>query len=141
MAEGVNSHNASTREDMWPRAGARQRGRPAFPRDVEEVLFEYPKVKEAVVMGIEGLPVAFVIPKEEPVTAAELIAYCKRRLPPELVPRLVLFVPDFPRSFVGKVLRRELLRRWEAAHGPIQVRAEAGAVADHLESLPPPPAS
>lgn len=131
----------SRRQDIWYPERARQRGRPAFPRDVEEVLFEYPKVKEAVVMGIEGLPVAFVIPKEEPVTAAELIAYCKRRLPPELVPRLVLFVPDFPRSFVGKVLRRELLRRWEAAHGPIQVRAEAGAVADHLGPLTPPPAS
>lgn len=128
----------SRRQDVWYPERARQRGRPAFPRDVEEVLFEYPKVKEAVVMGIEGLPVAFVIPKEEPVAAAELIAYCKRRLPPELVPRLVLFVPDFPRSFVGKVLRRELLRRWEAAHGPIQVRAEAGAVADHLGPLSPP---
>lgn len=122
----------SRRQDIWYPERAREAGRPAFPRDVEEALFEYPKVKEAVVIGIEGLPVAFVIPKEEPVTAAELIAYCKRRLPPELVPRLILFVPDFPRSFVGKVLRRELVRRWEAAHGPIQVQVEAGAVGDHL---------
>lgn len=127
----------SRRQDMWYPERAYPPGRPAFPRDVEEVLFEYPKVKEVVVIGIERLPVAFVIPKEEPVSAAELIAYCKRRLPPELVPRLVLFVPDFPRSFVGKVLRRELVRRYEAAHGPIQVQAEAGSVADHMGPIVP----
>jgi long-chain acyl-CoA synthetase len=86
---------------------------PAFPRDVEEVLFEVPQVKEAAVVAIAGQPVAFIIaPKERP-TAEVLIAYCKRRLPPELVPRLVIFVDDFPRTFIGKVVRRELARRYE----------------------------
>jgi long-chain acyl-CoA synthetase len=86
---------------------------PAFPRDVEEVLFEVPQVKEAAVVAIAGQPVAFVIAQKDRPTAQALIAYCKRRLPPELVPRLVIFVDDFPRTFIGKVLRRELAKLFE----------------------------
>ena len=86
---------------------------PAFPRDVEEVLFEVPQVKEAAVVAIAGQPIAFVIAQEDRPTAQALIAYCKRRLPPELVPRLVIFVDEFPRTFIGKVLRRELARLFE----------------------------
>jgi long-chain acyl-CoA synthetase len=88
-------------------------GEPAFPRDVEEVLFEVPQVKEAAVVAIAGQPIAFIIASPERPTAEALIAYCQRRLPPELVPRLVIFVDDFPRSFIGKVLRRELAKRYE----------------------------
>ncbi len=86
---------------------------PAFPRDVEEVLFEVPQVKEAAVVAIAGQPIAFVIAQKDRPTAHALIAYCKRRLPPELVPRLVIFVDDFPRTFIGKVLRRELAKLFE----------------------------
>ncbi len=86
---------------------------PAFPRDVEEVLFEVPQVAEAAVVAIAGQPVAFIIAREDRPTAEALIGYCKRRLPPELVPRFVFFVDDFPRTFIGKVLRRELARRYE----------------------------
>jgi len=86
---------------------------PAFPRDVEEVLFEVPQVKEAAVVAIAGQPIAFVIAQKDRPTAQALIAYCQRRLPPELVPRLVIFVEDFPRTFIGKVLRRELTKLFE----------------------------
>jgi long-chain acyl-CoA synthetase len=96
--------------DMWYPS---RPGKPAFPRDVEEVLFEIPQVEEAAVVAIAGQPIAFVIAKKERPTAEALIAYCQRRLPPELVPRLVIFLDDFPRTFIGKVLRRELARRYE----------------------------
>lgn len=104
--------------DLWyPSEGRTQT--PAFPRDVEEVLHEIPQVKEAAVVAVAGQPIAFVIPKTgrdgnsiRP-SAADLIAYCKRRLPPEIVPRLVIFMDDFPRTFIGKVLRRELAKRYE----------------------------
>lgn len=86
---------------------------PAFPRDVEEVLFEVPQVKDAAVVAIAGQPIAFVIAQKDRPTAQALIAYCKRRLPPELVPRLVILVEDFPRTFIGKVLRRELTKLFE----------------------------
>ncbi|RPI33856.1 MAG: hypothetical protein EHM70_04755 [Chloroflexota bacterium] len=99
--------------DMWYPS---KPGNPAFPRDVEEVLFEVPQVKEAVVVAIAGQPFAFVIAKGERPSAESLVAYCKRRLPTELVPRLVIFVDDFPRTFIGKVLRRELARRFRETH-------------------------
>jgi long-chain acyl-CoA synthetase len=97
--------------DMWY---PEKPGSPAFPRDVEEVLYEIPQVKEAVVVAVAGQPVAFIIAGSaaRPGTDA-VIAFCRRRLPPALVPRLVIFVDDFPRTFIGKVLRRELARRVE----------------------------
>jgi long-chain acyl-CoA synthetase len=96
--------------DMWYPT---RPGKPAFPRDVEEVLFEVPQVKEAAVVAIAGQPVAFVIAREDKPTAEALIAYCARRLHPDLVPKLVIFVDEFPRTFIGKVLRRELARLFE----------------------------
>ncbi|KAA3647087.1 MAG: alpha/beta fold hydrolase [Chloroflexi bacterium] len=96
--------------DMWYPEKPEE---PAFPRDVEEVLFEVPQVDEAAVVAIAGQAIAFVISKGKKPTAESLIAYCKRRLPPALVPKLVIFVEDFPRTFIGKVLRRELARRYE----------------------------
>jgi long-chain acyl-CoA synthetase len=100
----------SRKVDMWYPT---KPGLPAFPRDVEEVLFEIPQVKEAAVVAIANQPIAFIIAQKDRPTTDSLIAYCKRRLPPDQVPRLIIFVDDFPRSFVGKVLRRELARRYE----------------------------
>jgi long-chain acyl-CoA synthetase len=99
--------------DMWYPS---KPGDPAFPRDVEEVLFEIPQIKEAAVVAIAGQPIAFVIARTERPTARAIIAYCERRLPPELVPRLVIFVDDFPRTFIGKVLRRELAKHFEESN-------------------------
>lgn len=86
---------------------------PAFPRDVEEVLYEVPQVKEVAVVAIANQPVAFVTAGKDRPDAEALLAYCKRRLPPTLVPRMVLFVDDFPRNFIGKILRKELVKRFE----------------------------
>jgi long-chain acyl-CoA synthetase len=106
------------KQDLWYPERAGRDAAPVFPRDIEEVLYEVPQVKEAVVIGIAGQPIAFVIagPERERPPAETLIAYCRRRLPPELVPRLVIFVDDFPRTFIGKVLRRTLAERVDPAH-------------------------
>ena len=103
--------------DMWYPAKLTT---PAFPRDVEEVIFEVPQVKEVAVVAIARQPIAFVIAKHERPSAEAVIAYCQRRLPPELVPRMVVFVDDFPRSFIGKVLRRDLAKRVETYRMPAQ---------------------
>jgi long-chain acyl-CoA synthetase len=99
--------------DMWYASRAKP-GKPAFPRDVEEVIYEIPQVKETAVVAVAGRPMAFVIAngREAPRPEA-VIAYCKRRLPPHLVPRFVIFMEDFPRTFIGKVLRRELAKRYD----------------------------
>jgi long-chain acyl-CoA synthetase len=91
--------------DMWY---PEKPGNPAFPRDVEEVIYEIPQVKEVTVVAVAGHPFAFVIAGREKPSADSIMAYCKRRLPPHLVPRFVIFMDDFPRTFIGKVLRREL---------------------------------
>jgi len=97
--------------DMW--YPAKPNKKPAFPRDVEEVIYEIPQIKEVAVVGVAGNPFAFVIAGKESPTPAAVISYCKRRLPSHLVPRFVVFMDDFPRTFIGKVLRRELARRYE----------------------------
>jgi long-chain acyl-CoA synthetase len=117
----------SRRQDMWTADDEA----PAFPRDVEEVIYELPEVSEVVVVAIANQPIAFVSLKEKTrVPAKAIIAFCQRRLPRSQVPRLVIFVKDFPRSFIGKVLRRELVSQY--AH---ELHAEAGSVGEHLAGL------
>jgi long-chain acyl-CoA synthetase len=98
--------------DMWY---PHKPGEPAFPRDIEEVLFEIPQVREAAVVAIANQPVAFIIAQRDRPRVEDVLAYCRRRLPPELVPRLVIFLDEFPRTFIGKILRRELALLFETS--------------------------
>ncbi len=88
-----------------------------YPREVEEVLFMHPAVAEAAAIGIpdayRGETVkAFVVLKSgAAATGEEIIAFCKERLAPFKVPKMVEFTKDLPKSLVGKVLRRELRER------------------------------
>ncbi|MBW2182141.1 MAG: long-chain fatty acid--CoA ligase [Deltaproteobacteria bacterium] len=85
-----------------------------YPRDIDEVLFEHPKIMEACAVGISdpyrGETVkAFITPKPgETLTEEEVISYCKEKLAAYKVPKLVEFMDDLPKSTVGKVLRRQL---------------------------------
>ena len=86
-----------------------------YPRDVEEVLYENPRVKEAVVAGIpdpyRGETVkAYVVLKEgETATEEEIIEFCKGKMAKYKVPKMVEFRPELPKTMVGKVLRRILV--------------------------------
>jgi long-chain acyl-CoA synthetase len=102
--------------DMW--FSPKSKKEPAFPRDVEEVIYEIPQVKEVAVTAVAGSPFAFVIASKDAPSPAAVISYCKRRLPAHLVPRFVIFMDDFPRTFIGKVLRRELAKRYEKHADP-----------------------
>jgi long-chain acyl-CoA synthetase len=91
-------------------------GLKVYPREVEEVLFEHPAVKEAAVVGMadefRGEAVkAFVVlkdPAQKDTAEADIVAFCKERLAKYKVPRKMEFVPDLPKTLVGKVLRRKL---------------------------------
>jgi long-chain acyl-CoA synthetase len=86
-----------------------------YPREIEEVLFEHPAIKEAAAAGVpdkyRGETVkAFVVLKEgASVTAEELDAFCRERLAAYKVPRKYEFRDTLPKTLVGKVLRRQLL--------------------------------
>lgn len=85
-----------------------------YPREVEEVLFEYPKIKEAVVVGVpdpyrgETVKAFIVLQEGAKTTAEEITAFCRERLASYKVPRQIVFRDSLPKSGVGKYLRREL---------------------------------
>jgi long-chain acyl-CoA synthetase len=86
-----------------------------YPREIDEVLHEHPKILEAVAVGVphstrgESIK-AFVVPKPgETLTKEEVITYCRKKLASYKVPRAVEFANELPKSAVGKVLRRLLL--------------------------------
>jgi long-chain acyl-CoA synthetase len=85
-----------------------------YPREIDEVLFQHPKVAEAVAVGIpdeyRGETVkAFVVPKEgETLTAEDIIGFCKKKLAAYKTPKIVEFRSELPKSAVGKILRKVL---------------------------------
>ncbi len=102
--------------DLIP-VGTRQ----VYPRDVEEVLYEHPAIQEAAAIGVPGaegrgeVRVHVVLRPGQQATEQEIIAFCQDRLRTYQVPRRVRFRPQMPRSFVGKVLRRQLVEEELAA--------------------------
>jgi long-chain acyl-CoA synthetase len=95
-----------------------------YPRDVEEVLFQHPKVLEACVVGVpdeyRGETVrAYVVAKPgEKLTAEELTAFCKERLAAYKVPKQFEFRNELPKTLIGKVLRRALREEYTATAQP-----------------------
>ena len=85
-----------------------------YPRDIDEVLFEHPKVVEACCIGIphpkRGEAVkAFIVLKEgQTMTQQEVIEYCDGRLAKYKLPVAVEFRNELPKSNVGKILRKDL---------------------------------
>ncbi len=89
-----------------------------YPNIVEKVLMEHEAVAEAGVAGIphpekegqEALKAWVVLAPGKQVTKEELIAFCEQKLAPYEVPRRIEFVEALPKTAVGKVLRRELVK-------------------------------
>jgi long-chain acyl-CoA synthetase len=90
-----------------------------FPREVEEVLFRHPAVKEAAVVGmpdrVRGEAVkAFVVLKDgTTVTAETLQALCRSSIASVKVPEQIEFIPALPKNPTGKILKKELRTRLE----------------------------
>ncbi len=91
-----------------------------YPREIDEVLFEHPKVLEAVSVGIpdeyrgETIKAYVVLRPGETATGAEIVDFCKERLAAYKVPKSVEFRESLPKSAVGKVLRKILRDEEEA---------------------------
>lgn len=91
-------------------------GYKVVPRDVEDVLYQHPAVREASVVGVpdeyRGETVkAFVsLVPNAAVSSEELIAYCRDRMAAYKYPRSVVILDELPKNASGKLLRRELRR-------------------------------
>ena len=77
--------------------------------EVEEVLQGHPQVREAAALGVEvpdlGTLIKAVVVTHGPCSEADILSYCRERLAPFKVPRLVEFRDALPRSPLGKVLK------------------------------------
>jgi long-chain acyl-CoA synthetase len=84
------------------------------PRTIEEVLYTHPKISEAAVIGIkdekygENVKAFAVLRSGQSATSEEIVDYCRKRLSSFLVPKEVVFLEEFPKSLVGKILKKEL---------------------------------
>lgn len=93
------------------------RGLNVYPREIEDILYQYPKVKEAAVVGVFHLhrgevPVAFVV-KEGEITEKEVINYLRNNLASYKVPLKVFFRDSLPKNPTGKILKKELQQEVE----------------------------
>ncbi|NDI33880.1 long-chain-fatty-acid--CoA ligase [Chengkuizengella sediminis] len=85
-----------------------------YPREIEEVLYNHPAVKEAIVLGVpdkyrgETVKAYIVRKKDSNVTDEALNQYCRSNLASYKVPRIYEFRDELPKSMVGKILRRVL---------------------------------
>ncbi|MFX1415731.1 MAG: long-chain fatty acid--CoA ligase, partial [Promethearchaeota archaeon] len=91
-------------------------GLKAYPREIEDVLFENPKIQIAAVIGLprpedpsNEFVKAFIVLKDgETATPEEIIEWCRDRMAGFKRPREIEIVDSLPLSQVGKVLRRVL---------------------------------
>lgn len=91
-----------------------------WPRDVEEVIASHPAVAEVGVAGIpdahsgEAVKAWVVLREGKQLTADELRKFCHTKLAGYKVPKYIEFRSSLPKSMIGKVLRRELVRQEES---------------------------
>jgi len=96
-----------------------------YPREIDEVLMEHPKVLEAVAIGIphptrgETIKAYVVVKPGETLDKGELLGYCRQKLANYKIPKQVEFRDQLPKTVVGKVLRRELRVEEEEKMKPV----------------------
>ncbi|MCX7965672.1 MAG: AMP-binding protein [Syntrophorhabdaceae bacterium] len=87
-------------------------GENVFPREVEEALYQMPKVEECAVIGLPDKEwgekvVACIVPKQgQKFTAEEMKSFLKTKLSPFKVPKEYIEFREFPKSPAGKILKR-----------------------------------
>jgi long-chain acyl-CoA synthetase len=89
-------------------------GYKVWPREVEDVLYGHPAVREAAVVGVpdeyrgETVKAYVSLKPAMAATQEELIEFCKQQMAAYKYPRSIEFIDDLPKTISGKTLRREL---------------------------------
>ncbi|QNQ60318.1 MULTISPECIES: long-chain-fatty-acid--CoA ligase FadD [unclassified Pantoea] len=84
-----------------------------YPNEIEDVLMQHPKVREAAAIGVpsdlsgEAVKVC-IVKKDASLTKEDVLDHCRRQLTGYKVPKIIEFRDDLPKTNVGKILRREL---------------------------------
>jgi len=92
-------------------------GNNVYPREIEEVIYQYPGVKEAAVIGVPDArkgeqPVAFVTAAEGQILHEKaILQHVRNKLADYKVPKKMVFLPGLPRNAAGKVLKTALRRQ------------------------------
>jgi long-chain acyl-CoA synthetase len=98
-------------------------GMNVYPRMIEEVLYRFPPIREAAVVGephhLHGeIPVAYIaVDESKPTGEAEVRAFCREHLGRHQLPRKFVFLPELPKNAAGKILKRQLRKQGEIERG------------------------
>jgi len=94
-------------------------GENVYPREVEEVLYRYPAVKETAVIGVpdpywvERVHALVVLQESAQATEEDIISFCKEQIAHYKAPKTVEFVESLPKNPQGKILKKEIrLKYW-----------------------------
>ena len=85
-----------------------------YPREVEEVLYEHPQIREAAVLGVpdeqwgEEIGAAVVLEPGAELAPAEISAYVREAIAAYKYPRVVWFIDELPKGPTGKIVKREI---------------------------------
>ncbi len=84
-----------------------------YPNEVEDVIATHPKVMEVAVVGVPDeksgeVVKAFIVKKDQSLTAEEITAFCRAEMTGYKVPKHIEFRTELPKTNVGKILRRAL---------------------------------
>ena len=88
-----------------------------YPREIEEVIYHFPGVKEAAVIGVPDArrgeqPVAFVAVAEgQTLDEKALLQFIRGKLADYKVPKQIIFLPALPKNATGKILKTELRKQ------------------------------
>jgi long-chain acyl-CoA synthetase len=85
-----------------------------YPRDLEEILYQHPAIKDAVAIGVpdpvmgEEIKLYVVLKEGTKTTTGEILHYCQGQLAKNKWPKYIEFLSALPRNPMGKILRKEL---------------------------------